>query len=130
MAHVERAAVEDLVVRPERAPQKPHSVNLDFCILQQVNAQLCGERGCTRGFVIDLERLPVSVPFMVARNIDYRATLCSFGKLAYTVAQWVMNITGSDEHIEVWLRVRQIPATLLNMKVRKNPNAHRSVLGP
>lgn len=66
---------------------------------------------------------------MVARNVYHLSAICSFGKPANTVAQRVMNVSGRDEHIEVWRRVRQIPAALLDKKVRKSPDAYQNILG-
>ena len=40
MAHVERSAAENLVIRPERTAQEPNTVDLDLSILQEMNTEL------------------------------------------------------------------------------------------
>ena len=74
-----------------------------------MNAEFVSQLLRPQRLVLHREALPVSVPLMISRNVDNRATTRTLGKPTNPGAQWIVDIAGSDEHIEVRVQTRSEP---------------------
>ena len=78
-----------------------------------MNAEFVSQLLRPQRLVLNREPLPIGIPFVIARNIDHRTPAGPFGKPANPSAQWIVDIAGGDEHIEVRLRIGLIQARIL-----------------